>query len=101
MGSGDLLKRRLNHNHLRQLCADGRPRVAHLADDVRLTGEQLDDLIFAKSDFMQPMVDFGRRAELFDADSNAGLGVNAIECATSIAAMDKTVTCFHNCFTQP
>jgi len=50
-----------------ELCADGQARVADLADEIRLTRDQLDDLVLAQADLPQTFLEFRRGAELLDA----------------------------------
>ena len=40
---------RFDQDELRKLRADGESRIADLADEIRLAGQQLDNLIFAQS----------------------------------------------------
>ena len=56
-----------------QLLADGEAGVADLADDVIAAGDEADDLVFAKADLAQAVLDIRRGAELFHAHRDAGL----------------------------
>ncbi len=40
---------RFDQNELRQLLANGQARVADLADEIRLAGQELDDLVLAQA----------------------------------------------------
>jgi len=64
---------RLDEDELRQLLADGQARVADLADEVRLAGHQLDDLVLAQTQLTQAVLEFRRGAKLPDAHGNASL----------------------------
>jgi hypothetical protein len=62
----------LDQDQLSQLLADGKPSIAHLADEIGLAGEEPDDLVLAKAEFAQPILQFRSGAKLFDADCHAG-----------------------------
>ena len=64
---------RFDQNELRKLRADGQSRIADLADEIGLAGQQLDNLIFAQPQFPQAVLDFRRRAKLLDAHRDARL----------------------------
>ena len=68
-----MLNQRFNEDGTRQLSADGQPRIANEANDVRLAGQQLDDLLLAEADFAQPLRHFRRGTQLFDPNRHAGL----------------------------
>lgn len=63
---------RLDQDRLRQFGADGQSRIADLADDIGLAGDELDDLFLAKADLAEAIPDFGRRGQLFDPHGHAG-----------------------------
>jgi hypothetical protein len=63
----------LNQNHLSQLLADGKPRIADLTNEIVPAGNQFHDLIFTQSDFAQAVLDFGRGTQLLDSHSDSGL----------------------------
>jgi len=78
---------RFNPNQPRDLFADGEARVADLTDEIRLAGDEPDDLILAEAQFTQPVLDFGRGAQLFDAHGYAGLhAVQRAKFATRFSA---------------
>ena len=62
-----------NPNRLCQPGADGHARIADQADDIRLTGNELDDLFLAEADLAESVRHFGRGAKLFDADRHTCL----------------------------
>jgi len=64
---------RFDHDQLSQLLADSQPRVADLADEIALAGDQPDDLIFAEANVPQPLLNFRRSAQLLDAHRHACL----------------------------
>lgn len=64
---------RFHQNRLGQLFADGESSVAHLANKISLAGKQLDDVILAKSQLAEPILNFGRRAQLLNPDRYPGL----------------------------
>ena len=66
-------KDRFNKDQLCQLLADGQPSIADLADKIVPAGYQADDLVFAETDFAEAILNLGRGAKLFDADSDACL----------------------------
>ena len=61
-----------DHDDFGQLFADGQAGVANLANEVGLAGQQFDDVIFAETQFAQPVLDFRRGAKLFDSHSDSG-----------------------------
>jgi len=63
---------RFDQDKLRQVFADGQARVADLANEICVAGQQFDDLILAQTQFPQPVLHVRRRAQLFDAHSDAG-----------------------------
>jgi hypothetical protein len=63
---------RFDQNSLRDLLADGEPRIADKANDVVPASEEFDDPILAKSDLTQAISQFRAGAELTHPDSNAG-----------------------------
>jgi hypothetical protein len=69
----DSLKERLNQNQLCQLLANGEARVANLTDEVVAAGNEAHNLIFAKADFAQTILNFRRGAELPDAHRDTRL----------------------------
>ena len=56
-----------------ELFADGHARVADLADEIILAGDEADDLIFTQSDFAEAILDFRRGTKLFDAHRDTSL----------------------------
>ena len=72
-GSSECRFEWLHHDDARQLLADGQPRIADLANEIRLAGKQFDDLVFAEPEFAQPVLHFGRSAKLFDPHRHARL----------------------------
>jgi hypothetical protein len=69
----DRLKHAFNEDQPRELFTDGEAGIADLADEVVPAGDQFDDLIFAKTDFAQTILNFRRGAKLFDSHRHAGL----------------------------
>jgi hypothetical protein len=67
------LSHRFHEDQLSQLLAQSQSGVAHLTNEIRPAGDQLDDLIFSKPDFPQPIADFRRGAQLLDPDRHARL----------------------------
>ena len=67
-----LQRERFDQDCLGQLRADGHSGVADQADNIGLAGDELDDLLFAKTDFAQARRHFRRGAKLFDADFDTG-----------------------------
>jgi hypothetical protein len=63
----------LDEDELGELLADGQSRVADLADEIGLAGEQLDDLVLAQPQLPQAILQFRRSAQLLDAHGDAGL----------------------------
>ncbi|SPE53400.1 hypothetical protein SBV1_1710031 [Verrucomicrobia bacterium] len=63
----------LDQDDARQLLADGQPHVAHLADKIGLAGEQPDDLVLAKAQLPQAVLEVGGRAQLLNAHCHASL----------------------------
>ena len=64
---------RFNHDNPGQLLADGQARVAHLAYEIALAGEQPDNLVLAKPQFAQSILQFRAGAKLADAHRHARL----------------------------
>jgi hypothetical protein len=62
----------LDHDELGQLLADRKAGIANLADEIGLAGEEPDDLVFAKAEFTEAVLEFRRGAKLLDPDSHAG-----------------------------
>ena len=62
-----------HENQFGELFADGQARVADLANEIVPAGDEPNDLVFAKANFPQAILDFRGRAELLDADRNARL----------------------------
>jgi hypothetical protein len=56
-----------------QVLAEGQTHVADLADEVCPARDQLDDLVFAQTDFAQSILKFRRRAEPLDPNRHAHL----------------------------
>ena len=84
---------RFDKDEFRQLFTDGQTRVADLADQIGVAGEQTDDLVFADADFPQAILQFRRGTNSSNTDLNARLhevqrtdaamycfGANRIEC---------------------
>ena len=63
----------LDHDDLGESLADRQARVAHLANEIGLAGEQSDDLVFSKAEFAQPVLNLRCRAQLLDPDLHTGL----------------------------
>jgi hypothetical protein len=61
----------LDENDSGKLFADGEARVAHLANEIGLAGQQPNDLIFAKAELAQAVLHFRGGTELFDAHRDA------------------------------
>ena len=59
---------RFDQDELRQLFADCQAGVANLTDEVRLAGDEPDDLVFPKTYFAKPMLRLRRRTKLPDSD---------------------------------
>jgi hypothetical protein len=62
---------RLDHDQLGQLLADGEAGIANLADEIGLAGEKPDDLVFAKAEFAQTVLQFRGCTKLLDAHGHA------------------------------
>ncbi len=62
---------RFYQNELRQLLADSQARVADLADEIRMAGEQLDSLLLSEADFAQAILELRRGAQLLDPHRHA------------------------------
>ena len=62
----------LDQDQLSQLLADGEPGIANLADEIRLAGEEPDNLVFTKAEFAQSVLQFRSGAKLFDSDCHTG-----------------------------
>ena len=62
---------RFDENQFCKLFADGEAGVADLADEIVLARDEADDLVFAKSDFPQAILNFRSSAELLDPDRDA------------------------------
>jgi len=56
-----------------QLLAEGKARIADLADEIVLAGDEFYHLFLAQSDFPQSILNFRGGAELLDANGDAGL----------------------------
>jgi hypothetical protein len=54
------------------LLTDREAGVTNLANEISLTGEKFDDVVFAKAEFTQPILNFRSSAQLLDANSDAG-----------------------------
>ena len=67
----DFTAERFDQDELRQLLADGQASIADLADEIRLAGQQPDDLILTQTQLPQAVLEFGRGAEPLDADGDA------------------------------
>ena len=59
-----------NKYQLCQLLTDGQPCVANLANEVVPAGNQAHNLIFAQTDFAEAVLNFGRGAQLFNANGD-------------------------------
>jgi hypothetical protein len=57
---------------LSQLRTDRQPRVTNLANEIRLTRQQLDDLVFAQPQFAEAVLKLRRGAKPLDAHGHAG-----------------------------
>ena len=86
---------RFNQNRLGQLFADGESSVAHLADKIGLAGEQLDNVVLAKSQLAESILNFGRRAQLLNPNRYPGLdSVQGTNFATGFVSHFR-VGCSH------
>ena len=64
---------RFDQDKLRQLVADGQARIAHLADEVGLAGQQLDYLVLTQAQLAQAVLEVRRGAKPPDANRHPGL----------------------------
>ena len=53
--------------------ANGETGVADLANEIRLAGQEADDLVFAEAEFSQAVLYFRDRTKLLNAHGDAGL----------------------------
>jgi hypothetical protein len=88
----------LDHDQLCQLLADGEAGVADLADEIGLAGEEPDNLVFAKAEFAQAVLEFRSGAKLFDAHGHARFdtGQRADLAAGFFAAWFNCLQPIHN-----
>jgi hypothetical protein len=63
--------KRFDENDSGKLFADRQARVANLAYEIGLAGQQPDNLVFAKTKLAKAVLHFWRRTKLFNADSDA------------------------------
>jgi hypothetical protein len=70
----------LDHDQLSQLLADGEAGIADLANEIGLAGEEPDNLVFAKAEFTEAVLQFRDSAKLFYAHGytrfDTGQGAN-------------------------
>ena len=71
--SGNVRNDWLDEDEPGQFLTDGQPRVADLADEIRVAGHELDDLVLAQADFSKTRLNLRRGAELLDAHRYARL----------------------------
>ena len=64
---------RFDQDKLSELFADCQPRITDLTNEIGLAGEQFDDVVLAKTELAQAILNFRGRAQLFDADGDASL----------------------------
>jgi hypothetical protein len=64
---------RLDQDAFGNLLANGKARIADLANEIGLAGEQFDNVVLAKAEFAQALLHFRGRAELFDPHGYSGL----------------------------
>lgn len=76
-GAGDgnrcFVRDRFHEDESGQVFAEGQTPITNLADEVGPAGDQLDDLIFAKTDLAQAVLEFRRRTESLDSHRHASL----------------------------
>ena len=63
---------RFDQDHFGELLADRETRIADLADEIGLAGQQLYDVVLTKDEFAQAVLNLRRGAELFDSHGNTG-----------------------------
>jgi hypothetical protein len=61
-----------NHDELRQLHADRKSRIANLANEICLAGNEPDNLLLPHPNFSQAILEFWSSAELLDTYGNTG-----------------------------
>jgi hypothetical protein len=64
---------RFDEDQLGQLRADRQPRIANLANEICMAGDQPDDLVLTQADFPQAVLDFRSGTKLFDPHRHARL----------------------------
>jgi hypothetical protein len=52
------LQHRFNHDELREFFADSETRIANLTNEIVLACDEFDDLILAKTDFAEAILNF-------------------------------------------
>jgi hypothetical protein len=75
---------RFNQDSFSDLGTERQARVADHADDVRMSGQEPHDLVFAEPDFSQAIGHLRGSAKLFDPHSDASL--DAVQRAQNICA---------------
>ena len=64
---------RFNEDQLRQLLTNGEPSIADLANEIIPARDQAHDLVFAKTNLAQTILNFRRRADLLNPHCHARL----------------------------
>src|SRR3954451_11396682 len=63
---------RFDEDCVRELCANSKPGIAHLANDICLPADKSDLLFFTEPHLTQPMQNFRGSGELLDSNGSAG-----------------------------